>query len=226
MLECKDICKKYFDRSTGEVFTVLDNVSLNIAKGEAVGIMGKSGSGKSTLARILLRLVEADSGKIYFEGQDITHQKNFQLKNFRRQVQFISQRPESFLDPIMRLEQSLREPLKVHRLSYDSVRVEELLNLVQLNSEILQRYPHQVSGGEIQRICIARALLLKPKLLVLDEPTSMLDVSVQAQILHLLRAIRDSQNVAYLFITHDKKIANWFCDKLLYMENGRCGSKI
>ncbi len=226
MLECKNICKKYYDRGADRIFTVLDNVSLQIAPNEAVGIMGKSGSGKSTLARILLRLVEADSGKIYFEGQDITHLKNAQLKNFRRQVQFISQRPESFLDPMMCLGQSLSEPLKVHGIAYDTARVEKLLDLVQLNSTILQRYPHQVSGGEIQRICIARALLLKPKLLVLDEPTSMLDISVQAQILHLLKDIRKSQNIAYFFITHDKKIAHWFCDKLLYMENGRCYSNI
>lgn len=225
MLECKNICKKYFDRSTGKNFTVLNNVSLQLAAGEALGIMGQSGSGKSTLARILLRLIEADSGKIYFAGEDITKQRGVKLKNFRRQVQFISQRPESFLDPIMRLGESLKEPLKVHGIAYDPERVEELLNLVQLSSEILQRYPHQVSGGEIQRICIARALLLEPKLLVLDEPTSMLDISVQAQILHLFKDIRQSHNIAYLFITHDKKIAQWFCDRVVYMKNGSCCSE-
>lgn len=168
MLKGEKLCKKYFDRSVGEVFTVLDNVSLEIADGEAVGVMGRSGGGKSTLARILLRLTDADSGQIYFDGRDITRQSGAALKNFRRQAQFISQRPENFLDPMLRLGQSLREPLTVHNLPYDAARVEELLDLVRLNVNILQRYPHQVSGGEIQRVCIARALLLEPKLLVLE----------------------------------------------------------
>lgn len=221
MLRGKEICKKYFDRSTGEAFTVLDRVNINIAAGEAVGVMGRSGSGKSTLARILLRLIEADSGQIYFDGQEITKQKGAALKSFRRQVQFISQRPESFLDPMLRLGQSLREPLAVHGLPYDEKRVEELLDLVQLSSGILQRYPHQVSGGEIQRICIARALLLEPKLLVLDEPTSMLDISVQAQILHLLKDIQRLKNLSYLFITHDKALADWLCHEVVVLERGR-----
>ena len=221
MLKGKDICKKYLDRSTGEVFTVLDGVSLNIAPGEAVAVMGRSGSGKSTLARILLRLIEPDSGQIYFDGQDITKKKGTALKQFRRQVQFISQRPESFLDPMLRLRHSLREPLAVHGLAYDAERVEELLDLVQLNSAILQRYPHQVSGGEIQRICIARALLLEPKLLVLDEPTSMLDISVQAQILHLLKDIQQLKKLSYLFITHDRALARWLCGEVVHLERGR-----
>ncbi len=221
MLKAENICKKYLDRSTGEAFTVLDSVSLTIAEGEAVGVMGCSGSGKSTLARILLRLIDADSGRIYFAGRDITRQSGAALKSFRRRAQFISQRPENFLDPMLRLGQSLREPLAVHGLPYDAERVEELLDLVRLNANILQRYPHQVSGGEIQRICVARALLLEPELLVLDEPTSMLDISVQAQILHLLRDIRRLQRVSYLFITHDKNLAAWLCDRTVRLENGR-----
>lgn len=221
MLACKNIYKKYFNRSAGATFTVLENLSLAIDDGAAVGVMGSSGSGKSTLARILLRLEKADSGQIFFDGQDITHKHGAELKKFRLETQFISQRPESFLDPMLRLGQSLREPLAVHGLRYDAARAEELLDLVQLDVAILQRYPHQVSGGEIQRICIARALLLEPKLLVLDEPTSMLDISVQAQILHLLKNIKHLKNLSYLFITHDKALANWLCDEIVVLERGK-----
>ena len=135
-------------------------------------------------------------------------------------MQFISQRPESFLDPRQTLGSSLREAFTVFNLPYDEEKIKEMLDLVKLNIELLQRYPHQVSGGEIQRICLVRALLLEPKLLILDEPTSMLDISVQAQILHLLRDIRKEKQLAYLFITHDKQLAEWLCDRVLHIEQG------
>ena len=183
--------------------------------------MGGSGSGKSTLARILLRLLPCDTGKIYFQGQDITNATGKDLSSFRRNVQFISQRPESFLDPRQTLGSSLQEAFTVFNLPYDEEKIKEMLDLVKLNAELLQRYPHQVSGGEIQRICLVRALLLEPKLLVLDEPTSMLDISVQAQILHLLRDIRREKQLAYLFITHDKQLAEWLCDRVLHIEQGK-----
>ena len=136
-------------------------------------------------------------------------------------MQFISQRPESFLDPRQTLGSSLREEFTVFNLPYDEEKIKEMLDLVKLNAELLQRYPHQVSGGEIQRICLVRALLLEPKLLILDEPTSMLDISVQAQILHLLRDIREEKQLAYLFITHDKQLAEWLCDRVLHIEQGQ-----
>lgn len=221
MLKAENIFKSFVDRSNGKTFELLHDVSLELKSGEAVALMGGSGSGKSTLARILLRLLSCDSGKIYFQGQDITKATAKDLSIFRRNVQFISQRPESFLDPRQTLGSSLREAFNVFNLPYDEEKIKEMLDLVKLNAELLQRYPHQVSGGEIQRICLVRALLLEPKLLVLDEPTSMLDISVQAQILHLLRDIRMEKQLAYLFITHDKQLAKWLCDRVLHIEQGQ-----
>lgn len=222
MLSCDGICKKYYNRNTNQKFTVLDNCSLQLDEGECVGIMGQSGSGKTTLARIFLRLIEPDAGKVFFEGQDITALKGSALKPFRSQVQLISQRPESFFDTIFKLGKSLREPLKIFN-RYDKnseERIKELLELVQLNTAVLDRYPHQVSGGEIQRLSIARALLLKPKVLVLDEPTSMLDISVQAQILHLLKDIQKSNGLTYMLIAHDKAVCDFLCSRVVRIEKG------
>lgn len=221
MLKAENIFKSFVDRSNGKTFELLHDVSLEIKAGEAVALMGGSGSGKSTLARILLRLLPCDSGKIYFQEQEISNAAGKDLKNFRRNVQFISQRPESFLDPRQTLGCSLKEAFTVFNLSYDENKIKAMLDLVKLNAELLQRYPHQVSGGEIQRICLVRALLLEPKLLILDEPTSMLDISVQAQILHLLRDIREEKQLAYLLITHDKQLAEWLCDRVLHIEQGQ-----
>ena len=196
MLEAVEVSKKYWDRSSGRQYDVLQSCSLQIAAGEAVGLMGPSGCGKSTLS-----------------------QK--QLKPFRQQVQFISQRPESFFDPLLKLGASLREPLHIFDLPDSSEIIEAALATVKLSPALLDRYPHQVSGGEVQRLSIARALLLKPKLLILDEPTSMLDISVQAQILQLLKNIRRQEQMAFLFISHDKAVINYMCDRQLYMQEGR-----
>lgn len=221
MLKAEHISKSFVDRSSGRIFTVLQDVNLHIAAGEAVALMGDSGSGKSTLARILLRLVPCDEGELYFCWQKITQLNGIKLHGFRRSVQFISQRPENFLDPCKKLGASLKEAFTVFSLPYAEEKVKEMLDLVKLNKELLTRYPHQVSGGEVQRICLARALLLEPELLILDEPTSMLDISVQAQVLHLLRDIRKEKQLAYLFITHDSQLAFWLCDRVVRIEQGR-----
>lgn len=221
MLAAVDIAKSYLDRSTGRNFVLLDACSLQISPGEAVGLAGPSGCGKSTLARILLRLLPCDSGRLLFAARDITTATSSQLRDFRRQVQFISQRPESFFDPMFKLGQSLLEPLTIFSLPEDDRIIGDVLETVKLTDDILDRYPHQVSGGEIQRLSIARALLLQPKLLILDEPTSMLDISVQAQILHLLQAVRKRNNMAFLFIAHDQAIIRYMCDRTLLMKDGR-----
>lgn len=221
MLEAVEVSKKYWDRSSGRQYDVLQSCSLQIAAGEAVGLMGPSGCGKSTLARVLLRLLPTDSGRIIFQTQDVTQLSQKQLKPFRQQVQFISQRPESFFDPLLKLGASLHEPLHIFDLPDSSEIIEAALATVKLSPALLDRYPHQVSGGEVQRLSIARALLLKPKLLILDEPTSMLDISVQAQILQLFKNIRRQEQMAFLFISHDKAVINYMCDRQLYMQEGR-----
>ena len=220
MLKAENISKSFIDRSSGKSFRLLQDISLEIAPGEAVALMGGSGSGKSTLARLLLRLLPCDAGKIYFRGTEISKLSGKELAGFRRSVQFISQRPESFLDPRKTLGYSLREALEVFSLPYAEEQALEMLDLVKLNAKLLERYPHQVSGGEIQRICLVRALLLEPELLILDEPTSMLDISVQAQILHLLKDIRTQKQIAYLFISHDRLISEWLCDRVVRIEQG------
>ena len=220
MLKAENVSKSFIDRSSGKSFRLLQDVSLEIAPGEAVALMGGSGSGKSTLARLLLRLLPCDAGKIYFRGTEITKLSGKELAGFRRSVQFISQRPESFLDPRKTLGYSLREALEVFSLPYVEEQALAMLDLVKLNAKLLERYPHQVSGGEIQRICLVRALLLEPELLILDEPTSMLDISVQAQILHLLKDIRTQKQIAYLFISHDRLISEWLCDRVVKIEQG------
>lgn len=220
MLSCENITKKYCDRSTGKQLCILNNCSLSMDSEEIVGLMGKSGCGKSTLARIILRLIPCDSGKIIFNNEDVTDYGFQKLKFFRKNVQFISQRPESFFDPIMPLGKSLREPLAIFDIRNVDDKIEEMLELVKLNKTLLSRYPHQVSGGEIQRLSIARALLLNPKILILDEPTSMLDISVQAQILHLLKDIQKEKHLSYLFITHDSNVASWFCHRVVRMQAG------
>ena len=226
MLVCEGVCKAYRNRYTGQYFPVLKDVSLSINYNETVALMGKSGSGKSTLAKIILHLEKPDNGRVIFGNEDICRMNSRKLFEFRRSVQFISQRPESFLDPMMTLKQSIDEALFVHGLRIDSEKINNMLELVKLNNSLLQRYPHQVSGGEIQRICIARALLLEPKLLILDEPTSMLDVSVQAQVMHLLKDIKAKHDISYLYITHDFRLAKWLCDRVETIVEGSLNSNV
>lgn len=218
--EGRDITKTFQSGFGGRSYQALDQVNLQLHYGETLGLMGPSGCGKSTLCRILLRLIEPDQGQIFFCGQDITHAKGKELLNFRRRVQLISQRPESFFDPRCRLGDSILEPLSFYGISKEQGRqqLQQLLDEVKLTNELLTRYPHQVSGGEIQRLSLCRALLLSPQVLVLDEPTSMLDVSVQAQILHILRQLRERHGLSYLFITHDSETASYMCHRIQKLE--------
>ena len=218
--EGRDITKTFHSGFGGRSYQALAHVDLALHRGETLGLMGPSGCGKSTLCRILLRLIEPDQGQILFGGQDITHAKGKELLSFRRRVQLISQRPESFFDPRFRLGDSILEPLSFYGISKTQGRqqLQQLLDEVKLTDELLTRYPHQVSGGEIQRLSLCRALLLSPQVLVLDEPTSMLDVSVQAQILHILRRLRERHGLSYLFITHDREAAAYLCHRIQKLE--------
>lgn len=221
ILEGKSITKTFRSGFGGRPYRALDKVDLALHRGETLGLMGPSGCGKSTLARILLLLIRPDSGQVCFEGCPVTDRRGRELLRFRQKVQLISQRPESFFDPRMRLGDSILEPLTFYggrqARAAGRERLQHLLAQVKLTDELLTRYPHQVSGGEIQRLSLCRALLLDPQVLVLDEPTSMLDVSVQAQILQILRELKEEHGLSYLFITHDREVAEFMCDRIKNM---------
>lgn len=204
-------------------FPVLKDVTFEIPRGMSAGLMGDSGCGKSTLARILTGLLNADSGRVIFEGRDISLLSALEKKIFRRRMQIVFQNPESSLNPRMTILQNMLEPMIIQKLYSPSERkaiVSEKLKAVGLNSNLLLRYPREISGGEAQRIVLARILTLSPGFIILDEPASMLDMSVQAQILNLLKDLQAQLNLTYLLISHDKSVVEWFSDKIYLLNNG------
>lgn len=229
LLEIKDLSvqfplpkKSFFDSKT--YLTAVNNVSLNIKKGETLGLVGESGSGKTTLGRALLRLENPSSGSVYYNKQDIYNVSNQESFNLRRKMQIIFQDPYSSLNPRMNIENTLIEPMLIHKL-YPSrkealEKVKELLHKVGLEQSFLNRYPHEFSGGQRQRISIARALSVKPDFIVCDESVSALDVSVQAQILNLLCDLQDDYNLTYIFISHDLSVISFMSDYVAVMNQG------
>jgi len=202
----------------------VDDVSFSVKKGETLGLVGESGCGKTTLGRSILRLTEPDSGRIIFDGRDITRIKRSELKNIRREMQIIFQNPYNALNPRMIVRNLVGEPLYINKIVNKKdidEKVEKILKMVGLGPEHMNRYPHEFSGGMRQRICIARALSLNPRFIVLDEPTSALDVSVQAQILNLLIEIQKATEMAYLFITHDLGVVRYISDRIAIMYLGK-----
>ena len=210
-----------FSRAKGYVHAVED-VTLSVNRGETLGIVGESGCGKSTTARLITRLLEPTSGIVRFEGQDISRLSQRQLRPLRRQMQMIFQDPYSSLNPRKSVGQIIGEPFKIHKTEKDAKnRVRELLSRVGLSPEHYNRYPHEFSGGQRQRIGVARALALQPKLIVCDEPVSALDVSVQAQILNLLRSLQSEYDLTYVFISHDLSVIRQVSDRIAVMYIGR-----
>lgn len=206
-----------------QVFHAVSDVSFTLARGQILGVVGESGCGKSTLARLILRLIQPSEGSVWFDGIDMASLSRADMRRLRQRMQLVFQDPYSAIDPRYRVRDALLEPFKVQgvKLKSADATVASLLEMVGLNPALTHSYPHQLSGGQKQRIGIARALALNPALVVLDEPTASLDVSVQAQIIALLNRLRESLGLTYLFISHDLGLVRYFCDKILVMYLGR-----
>ena len=203
------------------VVHAVEDVSFSVRRGETLGIVGESGCGKSTTARLMLRLLDLTSGTVKFDGRDISKLSQRQLRPLRREMQMIFQDPYSSLNPRKTVGQIIEAPFKIHGVKGGRTRVHELLETVGLSPEHYNRYPHEFSGGQRQRIGVARALALSPKLIVCDEPVSALDVSIQAQVLNLLRSLQDEFNLTYVFISHDLSVIRQIADRIAVMYLGR-----
>jgi ABC-type oligopeptide transport system ATPase subunit len=208
----------------GTAVPAVDDVSFAIDEGETFGLVGESGSGKTTTGRCILRLIEPTSGSVRFHGEDVLAFSTRRLREARRQMQIVFQDPYSSLNPRMKARQIVEEPLIIHGLGSRAarrVRVAELFHLVGLDPAYLERYPHQFSGGQRQRIGLARALALNPSFLILDEPVSALDVSVQAQVVNLLMDLQQQLKLTYLFIAHDLRLVKHVCNRVAVMYRGK-----
>ncbi len=212
-----------FTKATAEVIAVED-VSFAIKRGETMGLVGESGCGKTTIGRLLTRVIKADSGKVFYEGRDILSMDEVAFRDIQRDIQMVFQDPQASLNPRMTIRASIKEPFIVHHM-HDKVDVDDeimrLIRAVGLSPEHLNRYPRELSGGQQQRVGICKAIALNPKFLILDEPTSSLDVCVQAQILNTLKAIQDGMELTYLFISHDLSVIHHMSDRIAVMYLGQ-----
>ena len=213
---------KVFSRRGQPDFTAVKNVSFELMTGECLGIIGESGSGKTTLVNMITRLLDATEGSIILQGEDITHINGKELRTVYRKMQMVFQTPTDSFDPRRKLGDSIGESLRNNGMSVSESKqhVARLLKMCGLPAEFAGRYPHQVSGGQCQRAAIARAIAIKPELLVLDEATSALDVTMQKEILELLTMLKDELHMSYLFICHDIALVQQFCDRVLVMYKG------
>jgi oligopeptide/dipeptide ABC transporter ATP-binding protein len=216
------IRRGFFQKISGWVKAVED-VSFQIEKGQTLGLVGESGCGKSTVARLILKLLDADEGKILFKGQNISRLSQKEMKPLRKEIQIIFQDPYGSLNPRMTVGQSIAEGLRVggiHANKEQNERLAQLLKMVGMSPATMERYPHEFSGGQRQRIGIARALSVAPALIICDEPVSSLDVSIQAQIINLLKDLQDQLGLSYLFISHDLNIVGYLCNYVAVMYRG------
>lgn len=221
LIQVKNL-KKYFSVG-GNDLKAVDTLNLDIYPGETVGLVGESGCGKSTAGRTIIRLYEPTDGEVFYNGKNIFSYTDKEMTKMRRDIQMIFQDPYASLNPRMTVEELIGEPLAIHQIARGKKRrerVEELLKLVGLNPEHISRFPHEFSGGQRQRIGIARALALNPKFIVCDEPISALDVSIQAQVVNLLKELQQEMGLTYLFIAHDLSMVKYISDRILVMYLG------
>ncbi|MBU2510760.1 ATP-binding cassette domain-containing protein [bacterium] len=228
LLNVRSLTKEYINKRRifsrkSHIFKAVDKISFSIRKGETFGLVGESGCGKSTTGKMLVRLEEPTTGKIYFKGENLTDLNEKQMQPIRRNLQMIFQNPYGSLNPKMTLKQIIEEPLKIHKLAVNNrhKRICQLLDYVGLQSAFLDRYPSEFSGGQRQRIAIARALSLHPEFIVADEPVSALDVSIQAHILNLLIDLQKEFSLTYLFISHDLSVVRYISDRAGVMYLGK-----
>jgi len=229
LLEVRNLSKQFSSHRglfhARRTMYAVNDVSFALPAGRVVGVVGESGCGKSTLARLILRLIEPSDGTVSFDGLALLKQRAGDMRRLRARMQMVFQDPYSAIDPRYTIARAVMEPFQIQGKRFTTAEatatVEELLAMVGLSEQMADSYPHQLSGGQKQRVGIARALALKPALLVLDEPTASLDVSVQAQIIGLLEQLRDELNLTYLFISHDLALVKYFCDEVLVMYMGR-----
>jgi len=226
MLKVEDVFQEFNMRDNlgrRQVKQGLRGVSLTLAAGEILGIAGESGSGKTTLAKVILCLLKPKSGRIYFQGRDISRFSRGELFEFRRQAQLIQQNPDTVLDPLMTVGEAIAEPLLIHRVvdkSDLSARVADLLKLVELDEDLKVDYPHQLSSGQRQRVAIARALALEPRFVICDEPVAFLDAHLRLHMVELLLDLRRRLKLSYIFISHDPAVLRLVSDRVAVMRNG------
>jgi len=229
IVEVKNV-KKYFPVKSGlfkrkkDFVKAVDDISFSIHHGETFGIVGESGSGKSTLGRTILRLNEPTDGKIFYDGEDISHIKQHDMRDYRRHMQMVFQDPFSSLNPRMRVGELIEEPMIIHQYGDSSTRkkrIQNLLETVGLPAGAAEKFPHEFSGGQRQRIGIARSLAIQPKFIIADEPVSALDVSIQSQILNLISDLQEEFNLTYLFIAHDLSVVKHISDRVGVMYLGK-----
>jgi len=221
----KTFTKKGFFNSNIDTVKAVNDVTFSLDEGEILAIAGQSGSGKSTIAKLILRAIEPDSGKIYFSGNEISSNVE-NLKNFRAQCQMVYQDPYDSVNPRMKVSDIINEPLEIHNIGSKEERYQIVLKTLQQvklepAKEILEKFPHMLSGGQRQRVVIARALVTNPKVIIADEPVSMLDVSIRGEILELLDEIQKKNNISIIYITHDLATAKFFADKIIILYSGK-----
>lgn len=216
--------KKKFFQKERDIVKAVNEVSFEVNKGETFGIVGESGSGKSTVARLINLLIKPTDGEIYYKNKNILEFDQKEKENFRKQVQMVFQSPYGTLDPRRSIEYSLMEPFIIHGIGTKKERnqkISRLLDLVNLPQSSLNKFPHELSGGQLQRVNIARAIALDPEVVICDESVSALDVSVQAQILNLLNDLQKELNLTYIFISHDLNVVRYMCDRIAVMYSGK-----